>query len=113
MNRSFVSAIAFAAAAVVSGHAMALEAGDRGLGLTNDVGQPVVGASQLSRAEVQADTLRALAAGEIAGNGDRDARVSSTSVRGASTLSREAVRADVLRAAAAGQGAAALHVTHL
>ena len=81
MNRSYVSAIALTVATLASGHALALEAGDRGLGLTNDFGQPIVSASQLTRAQVQADTLRAVAAGQIVASGDARLLARSTVVR--------------------------------
>lgn len=101
MNRSYVSAIALTVATLASGHALALEAGDRGLGLTNDFGQPIVSASQLTRAQVQADTLRAVAAGQIVANGDRDASVPTVAARSVSSLTREAVRAEARSAATA------------
>ncbi|WP_342129214.1 DUF4148 domain-containing protein [Hydrogenophaga sp. OTU3427] len=104
MNRSYVSAIALSLAALSAGNAMALEAGDRGLGLSDDFGRPTTSAaSQLTRAQVQAEYQRAAAAGQVAASGDRETRVGTVAQASTSGVSREAVRAEYQRAAAAGE----------
>jgi hypothetical protein len=93
------SAIALTIAALAAGNAFAAEAGDRGLGLTNEFGHPVQSAaSNTSRDAVRAEYLRAAAAGEVVASGDRASRLAAPTVAQASGTTREQVRAEYFRA---------------
>jgi len=100
MNRNIRTALLIAAA-VVAGNAMAQEAGDRGLNLTDAFGRPVVAqASQLSRAQVAAEAARAVAANDIAPSGDVTV---AAAVDTSSAKSRQQVRAETAAAVRVGQ----------
>ena len=100
MNRNVRNALLIAAA-VVAGNAMAQEAGDRGLNLTDAFGRPVVAqASQLSRAQVAAEAARAVAANDIAPSGDVDVAMELDT---RSAKSRQQVRAETAQAVRLGQ----------
>lgn len=100
MNRNVRNALLIAAA-VVAGNAMAQEAGDRGLNLTDAFGRPVVTqGSQFSRAQVAAEAARAVAANEIAPSGDVSVAVA---VDTHSAKSRQQVRTETAQAVRAGQ----------
>lgn len=95
----FTTAIALTFAALSAGNALAAEAGDRGLGLTNDFGHPVQNAaSNTTRDAVRAEYLRAAAAGDVMASGDRASRLDAPTVAQATGTTREQVRAEYQRA---------------
>jgi hypothetical protein len=100
MNRNVRNTLLIAAA-LVAGNAMAQEAGDRGLNLSDAFGRPVVSqTSQHSRAQVAAEAARAVAADEIASSGDVSV---AEAVDTNSAKSRQQVRAETAQAVSVGQ----------
>ncbi len=92
------SAIALTLAALSAGNALAIEAGDVGVGLAEHFAT----SSNLSRDAVRAEYLRAAAAGEVVASGDRDSSLNATAVAKASGTTREQVRAEYFRAVRTG-----------
>ena len=91
MNRTRISAIAIAFAALSAGQAMA--AGPAYNGETYP-GEPVAQASTLTRAQVLADVIAAQRAGELAQNGE----IPAQAVAQAAGKSRAEVRAELVDA---------------
>ncbi|MFC7408099.1 MULTISPECIES: hypothetical protein [Hydrogenophaga] len=97
MTSKITSAIVLSFAALGAGHAMAVEGGDRGVGLA----QHFAATSNQTRDAVRAEYLRAAAAGEVVASGDRASRLAAPVVAQTNTT-REQVRAEYFRAVRSG-----------